>query len=97
MRILSLEGKAVDPARAAGVDERLLAAALAHVRRIPRRVLAARPVHMTEHGARAVRRYVRVCLRQGHTVRACRQLAQAGSIPTRMTQLRHCWRTSIAA
>jgi hypothetical protein len=46
--LLSIDGEAVNPARASGVAERLLATPLAHMRRIPRRVLAARPVHVTK-------------------------------------------------
>src|SRR5262249_50996731 len=68
--ILSVNGEAVNPARAAGVVERLLAAPLAHMRCIPRGVLAACTVHVTKHSAGAVRRYVWVCLRQGHSVRS---------------------------
>src|SRR5436309_1266426 len=66
--LLSVDGEAVEPAGAAGVDERLLGAALAHMRRVPRHVLAARAVHVTEHGARAVRRYGGVGLRERHAV-----------------------------
>jgi hypothetical protein len=65
----SVDREAIKPARATGVDQRLLATALAHMRRIPRHVLAACPVHVTEHGAGTVRRYVWVCLRQRHSVR----------------------------
>jgi len=61
--------EAVNPARASSIVERLLAAALAHMRSIPRRVLAACPIHVTKHCAHAVRRNVRVLLRQGHAVR----------------------------
>src|SRR5712671_2560541 len=39
------------------------------MRRIPRRVLAARPVAVAEHGACAIRRNVRVLQREGHGVR----------------------------
>ena len=42
-RIASVDGEAVEPAGASGVDQRLLAAALAHMRSIPRRVLAQLP------------------------------------------------------
>src|ERR1700674_3780863 len=68
----SIGGEAVQLAGAAGVDERLLAAPLAHMRGIPRGVAAALPVGVTEHGAGAVRRYGRVGVcrhRQGHAVR----------------------------
>jgi hypothetical protein len=61
--VLSVDSEAVNPARASGVVERLLAAPLAHMRCIPRRVLATCPVHVTKHGTRAVRRNVRVLLR----------------------------------
>src|SRR5579871_345561 len=64
----SIDGEAVNPARASGVVERLPAAPLAHMRSIPRSILAACPVHVTHHGARPVRRKVRVLLRQGHAV-----------------------------
>jgi hypothetical protein len=66
--IASIDGETVEPASAAGVDERLLGAPLAHMRRIPRGVLATRPVGVAEHGARAIRRNVRVLLRQGHGI-----------------------------
>src|SRR5258708_29938545 len=56
--IASVRGETVDPASASSVDERLLATALAHMCRIPRCVLAARPVAVAEHGARAIRRIV---------------------------------------
>jgi hypothetical protein len=46
--IASVCGETIKPASASGVDERLLAAPLTHMRRIPRRVLAARPVGVTE-------------------------------------------------
>src|SRR5258706_8364967 len=67
--IASVSGETVEPASASGVDERLLAAPLAHMCRIPRRVLATRPVAVAEHGAAAIRRNVRVLLRQSHGVR----------------------------
>src|SRR5580692_4748078 len=54
--IVSVGGETVEPAGASGVDERLLAAPLAHMRRIPRHVLAARPVGVAEHRARTIRR-----------------------------------------
>jgi hypothetical protein len=41
--IASVSGETIEPASASGVDERLLAAPLVHMRRIPRRVLATRP------------------------------------------------------
>src|SRR5438067_9749817 len=49
---VSIGGKAVDPADAAGGVERRLAAALAHMHRIPRYVSAPGAVRMAEHGAR---------------------------------------------
>src|SRR6516165_1704598 len=70
--IASVGGETVEPAGAAGVDERLLGAPLAHMRRIPRRVPAAGAVGVAEHGARPVCRHVRgrVCRpRQGHLIR----------------------------
>ena len=67
--IASVGGEAVEPAGAAGVDERLLGATLAHMGRIPRHVPAARPVGVAKHGARAIRWNVRVLLRQGHGIR----------------------------
>jgi hypothetical protein len=68
--VASVSGKTVDPASASGVDERLLGAPLAHVGRIPGGVLAARPVAVTEHRSRTIRRNVLVLLRQGHGVRS---------------------------
>jgi hypothetical protein len=56
-------GETVEPAGASGVDERLFAAPLAYVRCIPRRVLATRPIAVAKHGARAVRRNVRIAER----------------------------------
>src|SRR4029077_2821875 len=43
-------------------------APLAHMRRIPRGVLATRPVSVAEHGARAIGRNVGVLLRQSHAI-----------------------------
>src|SRR5262249_44535862 len=59
----------IEPASASRVDKRLLAAPLAHMRRIPRRVLATRPVAVAEHGAGTIRRNVLVLLWQSHGVR----------------------------
>src|SRR5579872_6190078 len=67
--IASVYGKAIEPAGATGVDQRLLGASLAQMRSIPRDVRAARPVAVAEHGARAIRRNIRVLLREGHGVR----------------------------
>src|SRR5688500_11896917 len=58
----SVDGEAIDPARAARVVKRLLAAALAHMGRVPGDVAAARTVHVTEHGASAFRRNVLLLL-----------------------------------
>src|SRR5712671_4198907 len=65
----SVRGKAVEPTCAASGVERWLAAALAHMHRIPRHVAAARAVRMAELGARALCREVRVRLRQGEAIR----------------------------
>src|SRR6266550_7463494 len=65
----SVRGKAVEPASTTGGIERRLAAALAHMHRIPRHVAAARAVRMAELGARALCREVRVRLRQGEAIR----------------------------
>ena len=64
----SISREAVKMTRAAGVDERLLAAPLAQMRGNPGRVLAA-PVGVTEHGARTVCWDILVCLRVAHPVR----------------------------
>src|SRR5215470_7818113 len=56
-------------AGAAGGIERLLAAPLAHVRRIPRHVPAPGAVRVAEHGARTLRREVRVRLWQRQAIR----------------------------
>src|SRR5436853_5660514 len=45
----SVDGEAVEMSRAAGTDEAGLGAIGAHMRRIPRRVVAAAAVRMTQH------------------------------------------------
>src|SRR2546421_12827226 len=67
---VSISGKAVEPAGAAGGVERRLAAALAHVHRIPRHVPAPGAVRVAEHGARTLRREVRVRLWQRQGIRS---------------------------
>jgi 2-dehydropantoate 2-reductase len=65
-----VNGEAVEPAGAAGVDERLLRTSLAHMRRVPGRVARAlqATIGMTEHGARAFRRHARIGI-GGHRYR----------------------------
>src|SRR6266446_264953 len=65
----SVRGKAVNPADAAGGVERRLGAPLAHMRRIPRHVPAAGAVRVAEHGARTLRREVRIGLWQREAIR----------------------------
>src|SRR2546430_10446297 len=65
----SVGGKAIKPTGAAGRVERLLAAPLAHMHGIPRHVPAPGAVRVAEHGARTLRREVRVRLRQRHAIR----------------------------
>src|SRR5262252_1325874 len=84
--ITSVGSEAVDPASASGVDEGLLGAPLAHMRRIPRRVLAARPVAVAKHGPRAIRRDVRVLLRQRHAVRGPVVAGVIGAVGERTAQ-----------
>src|SRR5262245_19354419 len=52
--VLSVDGKAVEPAGATGGVERRLVAPPAHMRRIPRYVLAALAVRVADHGARTL-------------------------------------------
>src|SRR2546427_10797299 len=66
---VSIGGKAVEPAGATGGVERRLAAPLAHMHRIPRHVPAPGAVRVAEHGARTLRREVRVRLWQRHAIR----------------------------
>jgi hypothetical protein len=94
--IASIGGEAVEPAGASGVDKRLFAAPLAHMCRIPRRVPAARPVGVAEHGARPVCRYFRrrVCRpRQGHAVRGpvvAGVIGAVGERPAGGVRASHC-------
>src|SRR2546430_6734929 len=67
--LLSVGGKAVEPAGATGGVERRLAAPLAHMDRIPRNVPAPGAVRVAEHGARTFCWEVRIRLRQAHAVR----------------------------